>query len=161
MRSARTCNVLPPAQVDEPAPLVYFRGMANLATLAPPFTKENAKEMSRRGAEARRIKREREKALLAQAAELARRTANPDTDAARSERVKKQIDALLTDMERTKDTDKRLRIAGALDRLWKLVQPTCAPIKANARSRPAMPVAIPRGPATPQGSGSAPVPAGI
>ena len=110
--------------------------MSNPATKAPNFTKENAAEMARRGAATKKANREREKLLLAQAAEWARRNEKADDDQARMNRVKKQIDYLLTDMEKTKSVEMRLKMSAALDRLWKLVQPTNGKVSKQRSSFP-------------------------
>jgi len=126
----------------------------NPATLAPPFTKENAREMALRGAATRKRNRELEKQLLAQAADLARKIALPSDDEARKSRVQKQIDILLTDMEKTKSVDVRLRISAALDRLWKLVTPTAGVLRPPKRGAqqslpPLVPISEPQDPQQP------------
>ena len=121
--------------------------MSNLATLAPKFTPENASEMGRRGAMSRKLNREREKLRLQQLEELERKSPIPDDDEARKRRVQKQIDMLLNDMEKAKDLDKRLRIGAAIERLWKLVQPTAGVLKPSAkRGRPLPSIAFTEAP---------------
>lgn len=56
-------------------------------------------------------------------------------DECRKRRVQKQIDLLITDMEEASSFDKRKEIAFAIERLWKLVQPT-AGVSKPARNRP-------------------------
>lgn len=102
--------------------------------------------MGRRGGLARRISLKREKQRL----ETERRSEKPDDDEARRIRVQKQIDSLLTDMEETSSLALRLKIGAALERLWKLVQPTAGVLKQSRRpgagaSRPMIePVAAPQ-----------------
>jgi len=119
----------------------------NLATKAPNITPEIAREFQRRSIESRkaRIKREREILAAANAA-LARK---PDDDTARTERLKRQIDCLLDDMEKAKSFDRRKEIAGTIADVWKLVQSVPGATKAGRRSS-APPSAVPIGPATPQ-----------
>ena len=107
--------------------------MANLATKAPNFTVENAKEMSRRAVEARKTKRIREKELLAILQEQARLTEKPAPDEARKQRVLRQIDDYLDDMKGA-SLKTRLMIGKAVAELWKLVQPT-AGVQKHSRSR--------------------------
>ncbi len=113
--------------------------MANLATKAPNFTRENAPDMARRATESRLAREAREKAedrqrdIEARALAISREI-RVDPDDARKMRVQKQIDLLLTDMEATKDADKRLRFGAAIERLWKLVQPT-AGVQRPGRTR--------------------------
>ena len=94
--------------------------MSNLASMAPPFTRENAGEMARRATAARIANAAREKEAREEAIRLTR--AQPDD--ARNERVKKQIDALLDDMEHEMDVKQRQSISRTISDLWKLVQPT-------------------------------------
>jgi hypothetical protein len=118
--------------------------MANLATKAPNFTVENAKAMSARAVEARRIKREREKELLALAEKLARSTAKPSDDESRKLRTLKQIDELDKRIDAALDDDDDdlfLKLCGAKERLWKLVQPTGGVAKPG-RGRSQMPAAV-------------------
>jgi hypothetical protein len=92
-----------------------------------------------------REKRERDAELAilhAQAEALAKLPDTPDT---RRNKVEKQIDRLLSDMERAKDLADRLRIAGAVERLWKLVEPTAGALRPSkpgksSRSGPLAPV---------------------
>ena len=113
--------------------------MSNLATKAPNFTPETAREMGKRGGIARSENIKREKLLLAELEAKIRQSPIADSDEARKARVAKQIDALLNDMERTKSLDVRLRIGAALERLWKLVQPTAGVNKPSRSRRPEAP----------------------
>lgn len=102
---------------------------------APPFTVENAAEMGRRSVAARAQARERELQELEEARELARSSPNPNSDEARRLRVQKQIDLLLSDMELAKSVEKRLQLGSAIERLWKLVQPTAGVNRPGRQSR--------------------------
>ena len=96
----------------------------NLANLAAPFTPETAREAQRRSTASRLARKLREARLLEAAAALTRSHQPPAPDESRRQRVQKQIDLLLTDMEKAKSIEVRLRISAALERLWKLVAPT-------------------------------------
>ena len=112
--------------------------MANLATKAPNFTKENARAFAMKGAATRKANREREKLLLAQAAELARLNPKPTDDQARKETTLIQIDKLDQLINRAlerKDDDLFLRLATAKEKLWKLVQPTAGVMKPSRISK--------------------------
>lgn len=96
--------------------------------------------MARRAVKSRmeRIAREKaeQDALMREAKALRDAQAkDPDPDEARKRRVQKQIDLLLTDMEKAKTIDARLTIAAAVERLWKLVQPVAG--RAKPRRSPA------------------------
>ena len=117
--------------------------MANLATKAPNFTPECASEMGKRGAAARlaTLKRRKE---AAEAEKQAALNALPTDDEARRRRVQKQIDMLLTDMEESSSLKERLAIGSALERLWKLVQPTAGSLKpSREKSRRSSPTPQP------------------
>ena len=105
--------------------------MSNLANLAPQFTRENAAEMARRATAARIANAARAKAAREEAIRLTR--AQPDD--ARNERVKKQIDALLDDMENETDVKERQSISRTISDLWKLVQPTAGVNKPGRNRR--------------------------
>lgn len=112
----------------------------NIATKAPDITPEVAREFQRRATISRMARIEREKAeerqrdIEARALAISRQI-TPDSDEARRNRVQKQIDHLLTDMESAKSVVVRLRISAALDRLWKLVQPTAGVLRPSKRSQ--------------------------
>lgn len=72
-------------------------------------------------------------------------------DETRKKRMLKQIDLLLADMENTTAIKQRLVIGAALERLWKLVQPTAGTLKPQRQARSSRPVAEPMQPQTPQG----------
>ena len=116
---------------------------------APNFTRENAAEMARRATISRlaRLKRESEEREARRRAEAT--LCHPDD--ARRARVQKQIDLLLTDMESAKSIDVRLKIGAAIERLWRLVQPTAGVMKQGAKGRGNRPMAMPL---TPQEGGS-------
>lgn len=108
--------------------------MANLATKAPNFTRENAAEMARRATVSRLARIAREKSEK-EAAEIASR-ARPDD--ARKETTLKQIDALdkrINDALKEGDDDLFVKLASAKDKLWKLVQPTAGALKPQKQSR--------------------------
>jgi hypothetical protein len=113
------------------------------ATKAPNFTRENAAEMARRATRSRLARIEREKQI--EATRQATRAAGPDTDDARRARVQRQIDLLLTDMETAATLTQRLKLGSAIERLWRLVQPTMAAVKPGRRAILAQPVALPTG----------------
>lgn len=98
------------------------------------FTVENAAEMARRSVEARANAKERDRLAAAQAEELAR-TSAATSDELRRLRVQKQIDLLLLDMEAAKSIEKRLQLGSAIERLWKLVQPTAGVNRPSRQSR--------------------------
>lgn len=116
--------------------------MANLATKAPNFTRENAADMARRAVESRLAREAREKAedrqrdIEARALAISRET-RPEPDEARKLKVQKQIDILLDDMIGA-DLKERLAISRTLSDLWKLVQSVPGSSKGRA-SRPAPP----------------------
>ena len=114
--------------------------MSNLASMAPPFTRENAGEMARRATAARIANAAREKEAREEAIRLTR--AQPDD--ARNERVKKQIDALLDDMEHETDVKERQSISRTISDLWKLVQPTAGVNKPGRSRRPEPPIPSPK-----------------
>ena len=106
--------------------------MSNPATLqtAPPFTKENASEMGRRGAIASaEARRNKIKALQP-----------PEAQA----QVMKQIARVLTWMDNEKSRDKFAELSSTLDRLWKMAYPTQGSMK--GRNRAPMEVHEPTGP---------------
>jgi len=109
---------------------------------APNFTRENAGEMARRATKSRvaREQREKEQARLrdleARALVISREV-NPDPDDARERRIKKQIDTVLSDMESAKSPMIRLKLVGALERLWNLLGASSGP--KTGGNRPARP----------------------
>lgn len=107
---------------------------------APNFTSDNARMMALRSVASRKENRKREKEAF-EAGRQAALDERPTDDDARKVRVQRQIDILLTDMEKTKSVDVRLRIAAALDRLWKLVTPTAGVLR--PKNRPSGAVARP------------------
>ena len=110
--------------------------------LAPQFTRENAAEMARRSNQSRKERKKREmlaeekRDIQARALALA---FVPDPEERRANRVKKQIDGLLNDMEHERDSAERRKIAASIADLWKLVEPT-AGVKKNRVRRPEPPV---------------------
>jgi hypothetical protein len=68
----------------------------------------------------------------------------PDAEEKRVSRTKKQIDRLLEDMEDAEDFDARKEIASAIERLWKLVQPTAGVNKPGRSRRPEPPMPSPK-----------------
>ncbi len=123
-----------------------------LDTKAPNFTRENAGEMARRATISRvaREKREREQLKAAIESEKLALASMPQNDDARRARVQKQIDVLLNDMESASSLEKRLQLGSAIERLWKLVQPTAGVLRPNKQSRrsqaDAMPIHTPQEP---------------
>ena len=114
----------------------------NLANLAPAFTPETARDCQRRAVESRMARIEREKAEDRQRDIEARAIALamiPDAEEKRVSRTKKQIDRLLEDMESADSFDERKEIAAAIERLWKLVQPTAGVQRNRAKARPEAP----------------------
>lgn len=114
--------------------------MSNPATLAAPFTKENAREMALRSHAARKLNRERDEILRANAA--------PAPDDARKSQTLKQLDALdllINDALNKGHESRFLKLTTAKERLWRLVQPSMGAIKPPRGSfpRPAPPVAVP------------------
>lgn len=104
--------------------------MSNLATLqpAPRFTKENAAEHGRRGAEVTNAIRRANKAARITAANLA---------TAQSATTEYEVKRVLRAMQRLPVTgDAYARLAGILDRLWNKAYPTQGTTKAG-RQRPA------------------------
>lgn len=120
--------------------------MANLATKAPNFTRENAAEMARRATKSRLARITREKMIE-------RHASTHDPDDARNARVKRQVDLLLDEMDRAKSWQRRDKISRAIERLWKLVQPTAGALRPGRRSRVVMPEIVPI-PASPAGNGT-------
>lgn len=111
--------------------------MANLATKAPNFTPETARIYAVRSIASRKLNREREKQLLAQAEELARLCQKPANDESRKATTLKQIDALdklIDNALEDEDEERFLKLTAAKERLWKLVQPTAGVLK-SSRSR--------------------------
>ncbi len=106
-----------------------------------PLTSERAKRIAAEVKERKRI------ALLYQ-----HETIITD-DETRKKRVLKQIDLLLTAMEAATDIKERLRVGAALERLWKLVQPTAGALRPGRGSRradaPEAPTPMPQAPTTP------------
>ncbi len=124
--------------------------MGCIANKAPNFTSETASEMGKRGQAARQatLKRRKEEAAREKQATL---TAEPADDEARKRRVQKQIDILLTDMEQADSIVVRLKIGAALERLWKLVQPTAGSLRPSAqKGRRSTPTPQPISAPTPQ-----------
>jgi len=118
--------------------------MSNLATKAPNFTPETARQAAANSLISRKRNKEREKQILAEAQAMLRLSVNADPEEARIRRVKGQIDGLLDDMEGA-SLKQRLIIGAAIERLWKLVQPT-AGVQKPGRSRrlePPMPAPKP------------------
>ena len=115
--------------------------MSNLATLAAPFTKENAREMALRSHAARKLNREREKIFHANAA--------PAPDNARRTQALKQLDALdlmiNAALEKGNET-LFLKLILAKERLWRLVQPVNGKTLKSSRGSFPMPTG-PIGPA--------------
>jgi hypothetical protein len=106
----------------------------NLATKAPNFTRENAAEMARRSNASRiaRIEREKQERLARENLILAAGRAMaslPTGDEARRAKVLKQIDSLISDMEKSESIEERIKIGKAVEGLWKLVQPTAGVLK--------------------------------
>lgn len=116
--------------------------MFDPATKAPNFTPANAADMARRSAVSRVARIEREKAenrqrdIEARALAISRETV-PDPDEARKNATLKQIDRLdkMIDAALTRaDEDTFLKLAGAKEKLWKLVQPTAGVLKNSKRA---------------------------
>jgi len=120
--------------------------MSNPATLAAPFTKENARAMALRSHAARRLNRERENIFRANAA--------PAPDDARRAQALKQLDALdvmINDAINKGNEAQFLKLINAKEKLWKLVQPTAGvnrPARPGRQSRQPMiqPVETPKEP---------------
>jgi hypothetical protein len=113
---------------------------------APPFTAENAAEMARRSVASRAAAKERD-ALAAAQAEQQARNAAVTSDELRRLRVQKQIDLLLLDMELARGIETRMQIGSAIERLWKLVQPTAGvnrPGRQSKRNAEAQPIETPQ-----------------
>jgi hypothetical protein len=106
---------------------------------APPFTAQNAAEMALRSVAARQARIERERTEAEAAKQAARLAPDPNSDEARKRRVQCQIDLLLSDMESAKSVEKRLQIGSAIERLWKLVQPTAGVLRPSKQSRSRQP----------------------
>ena len=110
--------------------------------LAPPITRETAGDMARRATASRVARIEREKAEDRQRDIEARalaieRESKPDPDDARKSKTLIQIDKLdkLIDAALTRsDEDTFLKLAGAKEKLWKLVQPTAGVLKNSKRA---------------------------
>ena len=102
------------------------------------FNAENARHFAAMSTLACKAKREAELAKLAQfdAAPA------PASDEARKARVAKQVDVLIGSLEKAKSDEQRLPLVAAIERLWKLVQPTAGVAKVRSQSRPAPPVAM-------------------
>jgi uncharacterized protein YpiB (UPF0302 family) len=116
--------------------------MSNLATKAPNFTRENAREMALRSAESRRenIKRENE---AFEAGKIAALALMPKGDEARKQTTLTQIDALDKRINEALDDDDEerfLKLTAAKERLWKLVQPTTGVAKPGRSRRPEPPM---------------------
>jgi hypothetical protein len=112
--------------------------MSNLATKAPNFTPETARQAAANSLISRKRNQEREKQILAEAQALLRLSVNADPEETRILRVKGQIDNLLDDMEGA-SLKERLVIGSAIERLWKLVQPTAGVNKPGRSRRPEAP----------------------
>ena len=131
--------------------------MANLATKAPNFTRENAAAMARRAVESRLAREAREKDeerqrdIEARALAISRES-KPDPDDARKNKTLVQIDKLDKMIDKALAIDDReafLELADAKQKLWKLVQPTAGIAKhSRPRSSPSFSTEDPL--ATPQ-----------
>ena len=95
---------------------------------APPITRENAREFALKSNAIQKARREE----FARLSALATRATD---DYTRKARVLKQIDILLADMELAKSFQMRAKISAALERLWKLVQPTAGALRPGRGSR--------------------------
>jgi hypothetical protein len=125
----------------------------NLANLAPAFTPETAREYQRRATESRNARIAAEKAEERQRDVEARAIALamiPDAEDKRVNRTKKQIDRLLEDMEKERDSSERRKIASCISDLWKLVSPTAGVSHPGRSKRAEAPIAMPIN--TPTGS---------
>jgi hypothetical protein len=108
--------------------------MANPATKAPNFTRENARAMQIKATASRlaRIQREKDE-LQAMKDALAR---IPETEDARRTRTLKQLDMLDALIDRALNlgnSDKFLKLSAAKEKIWKLVQPTAGVLRPKKR----------------------------
>lgn len=106
--------------------------MANLATKAPNFTRENAAEMARRATASRIANREREKQLARQALVMEQADAG---DEARKKRVMRQIARCDELLEDTDDPETFVKLTSAKERLWNLVFPKAGVNRPRQSSR--------------------------
>lgn len=104
--------------------------------LAPIITTENARTFAARSAEVRRAKRDRRLS----GAEMGGNAPAPASDDARRVRCQRQVDVLLGSLERARTDEARFAIIAALEKLWRLVQPTAGVAKPARSARPAPPV---------------------
>ncbi len=106
---------------------------------AAPFNAQNAAEMARRSHIVRAERKAALEAELERQKQIAALSPQPHSDDARLIRVKRQIDSLLDDMEDAVTVRERMQIGAAVERLWKLVQPTAGALKPQKQSRNASP----------------------
>ncbi len=114
--------------------------MGNPPYLAPPFTRENAREMQLKSAAAKALRRAREKEeerqrdIEARALALSREKHIKPEDA-RKQNVQAQIDATLDDLANCDDPELRVKLTAALDKLWTLVYPKMGASRPNKQPR--------------------------
>lgn len=96
--------------------------------LRPNFTSSNAREMALKSAEVRRAARD---ARIARKLQREAEQDNPavSSDDTRRVRCARQVDVLLGSLEKAKSDEARFAIIAALEKLWKLVQPTAGVAK--------------------------------
>ncbi len=113
--------------------------MANLATKAPNFTRENAADMARRATVSREARRAREKA----AATATRQLASDDARKTTTLRQIDKLDELINSSLDRRDAKRFLQLSAAKERLWKLVQPTAGALRPGRGSRRSDPPPMP------------------
>jgi hypothetical protein len=96
--------------------------------------------MAARSLESRKLNFKREKEAYEAGLKAALEN-RPDQDQARKERVQRQIDTLLDDMEDCSSLKQRIIIGSAIERLWKLVQPTAGVLRPKKQDR--QPITLP------------------
>lgn len=125
---------------------------------APPFTRDNAREMQAKSTAAQNAARALAKAALD---ELARQAAAPPRDhdeEARKRRAEKQIETCDRLMEVDGiDADTFVKLTAAKERLWRLVFPTAGVMRPRSPGRSKAAPSVEPAPQAPQtGSGQPP-----
>ncbi len=120
---------------------------------APPITRETAREYSARGNKVRwdNWRLAKEQAKLHKPAFSA--TPDDSQPIARTKMQLAQLDDLIDAALARKDQRSFLALAGAKERLWKLVQPTAGVMKPASRRAANRPAAEPISDQTPQAAG--------
>lgn len=116
--------------------------MANLATKAPNFTLENAKFMAYKSVLSRQHNAKREKEAYERGYQDALNLKPTDETARRNVTLLQidRLDAMINKSLDEQDSEAFLKLSGAKEKLWKLVQPTAGVARPKRNREPVQPV---------------------